>query len=139
MGLAVGVFFGLLVPIAQIPLAAAAAVLLRANIPSAVASTLVTNPITFAPVYYAAFHLGEWLLGVGGTVAEAELVQVAEHTSTGFSLWMDRLSSIGAPLALGLATLAASLSIVLYFLVHWVWRLHIARAWQNRRKKRLNV
>ncbi|TXC67466.1 DUF2062 domain-containing protein [Piscinibacter aquaticus] len=54
LGLALGLFFGLLIPIAQIPLAGGAAVLLRANVPMAVASTLVTNPVTFGPVYYAA-------------------------------------------------------------------------------------
>ena len=136
LGLAIGVFFGLLIPIAQIPAAAIVALLLRANIPAAVASTLVTNPITFAPVYYAAYHLGEWMLGHAGAVSDAELTQMAEHTATGIALWVDRLSSIGAPLALGLATMAAGLSILLYFIVHWAWRLRIVRAWRKRREKR---
>ena len=39
MGLAVGVFFGLLIPVAQILFATVAALLLRANIPAAVGST----------------------------------------------------------------------------------------------------
>lgn len=136
LGLAIGVFFGLLVPIAQIPLAAVAGVLLRANIPAAVASTLVTNPITFAPLYYAAYHLGEWMLGNAGSVPDNELERVAEHTATGFALWVERISTVGAPLALGLATMATALSILLYFIVHWVWRLHIVRAWRKRRSKR---
>ena len=51
MGVALGVFFGLLIPIAQIPLSVAAAVVMRANIPTAVASTLVSNPVTFGPIY----------------------------------------------------------------------------------------
>ena len=63
MGVAVGVFFGLLLPVAQIPVSAAVAVLLRANLPMAVASTLVTNPVTFGPVYYGAYRLGKALLG----------------------------------------------------------------------------
>jgi hypothetical protein len=54
LGVALGVFFGLLIPIAQIPLSAAAAIVLRANIPTAMASTLVSNPVTYAPLYYAA-------------------------------------------------------------------------------------
>lgn len=52
MGVAVGIFFGLLVPVAQMPISAAFAVMLRANLPMAVASTFVTNPVTFGPVYY---------------------------------------------------------------------------------------
>lgn len=54
MGVALGIFFGLLIPVAQIPLSVAAAVLLRANVAAAAVSTLVTNPLTFGPVYYAA-------------------------------------------------------------------------------------
>ena len=42
LGVALGVFFGLLIPLAQIPLSAAAAVVLRANLPAAAASTLVS-------------------------------------------------------------------------------------------------
>jgi uncharacterized protein (DUF2062 family) len=63
LGMALGVFFGLLIPIAQIPFSATLAVVLRANVPMAVASTLVTNPITFGPVYYGAYHLGRLVLG----------------------------------------------------------------------------
>ena len=63
LGLALGIFFGLLVPVAQIPLSAAAAVALRANLPMAVASTLVTNPVTFGPVYFGAYQLGKFVLG----------------------------------------------------------------------------
>lgn len=63
LGVALGVFFGFLVPIAQIPLSAAAAVVLRANLPVAMASTLVTNPATFGPVYYAAWRVGSAVLG----------------------------------------------------------------------------
>lgn len=136
LGIAIGVFFGLLIPIAQIPAAALAALLLRANIPAAVGSTLVTNPITFAPVYYAAYRLGKWMLGDAAALPPAELVEAAEHTASGIAGWMDQVSTVGAPLALGLATLAAGLSILLYFLVHWVWRLRIARAWKNRLARR---
>ncbi len=39
LGVALGVFFGLLIPIAQIPLSVAAAVVMRANVPAAAAST----------------------------------------------------------------------------------------------------
>lgn len=136
-GLAVGVFFGLLIPVAQILFAAGAALLLRANIPAAVGSTLITNPITFAPVYYAAYHLGAWMLGHADVaLAEVDLDRVAARTETGLALWMDRLYTVGPPLALGLLTLAASLSVLIYFAVHWTWRLRIVRAWQRRKARR---
>lgn len=137
MGLAVGVFFGLLMPVAQILFAAVAALVLRANIPAAVGSTLITNPVTFAPVYYAAYHLGAWMLGHADVpLAEVDLEHVAAKTETGLALWMDRLATVGPPLALGLLTLAVSLSVLIYFAVHWAWRLRIMRAWQRRRARR---
>jgi uncharacterized protein (DUF2062 family) len=137
LGIAIGVFFGLLIPVAQILFAATAALLLRANIPAAVGSTLITNPFTFAPVYYAAYHLGVWMLGISNLpVAEVDLGNVAAKTSTGLMLWVDRLAAVGAPLALGLLTLAVCLSVLIYFAVHWTWRLRIVRAWQRRKAHR---
>lgn len=137
MGLAIGVFFGLLIPVAQIFFAAVAALLLRANIPAAVGSTLITNPITFAPVYYAAYHLGAWIMEYANMpLAEVDLDRVAAKTATGLALWMDRLYTVGAPLALGLLILAVSFSLVIYLAVHWTWRLRIVRAWQRRKARR---
>lgn len=137
MGIAVGIFFGLLIPIAQILFAALTALFLRANIPAAVGSTLITNPFTFAPVYYVAYHLGTWMLGDGGTPSgKVELASAAAETATGLALWMDRLGSVGTPLALGLLTLAVGLSVAIYFAVHWTWRLRVVRAWQRRRTNR---
>jgi uncharacterized protein (DUF2062 family) len=133
LGLAIGVFFGLLIPVVQIFFAATAALLLRANIPAAVGSTLITNPITFAPVYYAAYHLGAWMLGYADVaVTTVNLDRVAARTETGLALWVDRVATVGAPLALGLLTLAVCLSVLIYFAVHWTWRLRIVRAWQRR-------
>lgn len=136
LGIAIGIFFGLLIPVAQIVFAAAAALFLRANIPAAVGSTLVTNPFTFAPVYFGAYHLGAWMLGDNAThVGEAEFASAAAETATGLTLWVDRLGSVGAPLALGLLTIAAAMSVAIYFAVHWAWRLRIARAWRRRRQR----
>lgn len=137
MGIAVGVFFGLLIPVAQILFAALAALLLRANMVAAVGSTLITNPFTFAPVYYAAYHLGAWMLGVRVTQrGEADLASAAAETATGLALWMDRVGAVGIPLAVGLFTLAVTLSVAIYFVIHWGWRLRVIRARQRRRARR---
>ncbi len=130
LGVALGVFFGLLVPIAQIPLSAAAAVALRANIPTAVASTLVTNPVTFAPIYYAAYHLGAMLIGDDGSQLDFGNVQTAP-AETG---WMARIAALGKPLLLGLLILACSMGALAYLLVSGLWRLKIAFAWRHRRR-----
>ncbi len=131
LGVALGIFFGLLIPVAQIPFSAAAAVVLRANIPAAVASTLVTNPVTFAPVYYAAYHLGAMLLG-----EEFKLQDVGPTTATGGDngrSWMERIAALGKPLLLGLVILACSMGALTYLLISGLWRLQIMLAWRRRR------
>ena len=69
-------------------------------------------------------------------LAEFDLDNVAARTAIGLALWMDRLATVGAPLAVGLRTLAVSLSVLTCFAVHWTWRLLIMRAWQRRKAHR---
>ncbi|WP_372657201.1 DUF2062 domain-containing protein [Hydrogenophaga sp.] len=141
LGVALGIFFGLLIPVAQIPVAAVVAVVLRANLPMAVASTLVTNPVTFGPVYYGAYKLGKKVLG-DQPVSEKEALRTLTQAHTqpqemhGF---YDRtvqalrhLSTVGKPLMVGLAIVATVSGLLVYFLVSAVWVLMIR--W-NRRKR----
>lgn len=135
LGMALGVFFGLLIPIAQIPFSAAAAVALRANVPAAVASTLVTNPVTFGPVYYLAWQLGSAILGEEPPPAEAALAAPAPASGASASAgwWQDlreRVVGVGRPLLLGLALLACGVGLLTYAVVSGLW------AWRVRRKRR---
>lgn len=131
LGVALGVFFGLLVPIAQIPVSAAAAIVLRANVPSAIASTLITNPVTFGPIYYAAYRIGNTLLGEHkGSKAEERKIAAAKEP---LSAW-DLLSSVGKPLFLGLSIIATLSGLLTYLLVTWLWRLKTWLAWKRRRR-----
>lgn len=123
LGVALGIFFGLLIPIAQIPISAAAAVVLRANIPAAAASTLVTNPITFGPVYYAAYKLGVWIYGDDGSAAPPA------SEETGDVGMLERISQLGLPLITGLAIMACSFGLASYLLISivWYWRVKARR------------
>lgn len=125
LGVALGVFFGLLIPIAQIPVTAVVAVLLRANLPAAAASTMVSNPLTFAPVYIAAYHLGAW---VTGEELPAETVAQAAPASGDIALWT-RIVALGRPLLVGLALLAAGTGLLTYLLINllWIWRVRARR------------
>lgn len=140
MGMALGVFFGLLIPIAQIPFAAGAAVVLRANVPAAVASTLVTNPVTFGPVYYAAWRLGSAILGEPVRPGEEpRLAEVKLEESPERGWWetlVQRLRSVGKPLMLGLALVATTVGLLTYLLVTWIWFMRVK--W-SRRKRRTRV
>ncbi len=136
LGVAVGVFFGLLFPLAQIPLSAAAAIALRANLPVAVASTLVSNPATFGPLYYAAWRIGSAILGEPASAqSPAEMTQSAEPApAQPHENWLDKavagIRTVGKPLLLGLAVLASVAGLLAYVLVSWAW------VWRVRRRRR---
>lgn len=134
LGVALGVFFGLLVPIAQIPLSVTAAMLLRANIPAAAASTLITNPVTFAPIYYAAYHLGAWISGapIPAQPAGTESA-VAKPLDVDASYW-ERISSLGKPLLIGLLIMATLMGLLSYGLINLIWHWRTAAKRRSRKQ-----
>lgn len=142
MGVALGIFFGLLIPVAQIPLSVGAAVLLRANVPAAAVSTLVTNPLTFGPLYYAAYKLGHWITGTahdgqGRSDAAANATSAQELQAAGLPkeevrVWQ-RMLSVGKPLLLGLAIIATLMGVLSYALIALAWH---GWTWFKRRKRR---
>lgn len=108
-GAAAGVFLAFLTPVAQIPLAVAAALALRLNLPVAVAATFVNTPLTFAPVYYGAFQLGSWIMP-----------ETAEGIAEG-------VVARGMPLMVGTAVIAVSAALVAYLTVQVLWILKARR------------
>jgi uncharacterized protein (DUF2062 family) len=132
------VFFGLLIPVAQIPLSAAMAVLLRANVPVAVGSTLVTNPVTFAPIYVFAHHLGSVLLGEAETTVAETAPGPAIDRETGWwrAAW-ENILGLGKPLVLGLAILAVTGGLLTYAAILLFWRLRTTWNWKRRRRESL--
>jgi uncharacterized protein len=142
IGVALGVFFGLLIPVAQIPFAAAFAVLLRANVPAAIGSTLVTNPVTFAPIYVMAYKLGAAILGE--PIPEEkdipeELTVTPDDEDPVIGWWArawSALTSLGRPLLLGLLIMASSTGLMTYLLITLAWRVKTTLAWQRRRRRR---
>lgn len=145
MGLALGIFFGLLFPVAQMPLSAAAAVILRANLPMAVASTLVTNPVTFGPVYYGAYRVGKAVLGepplteaqASALLERAVKTQQAEGWKDRLEGALRRLATVGKPLVVGLAIVATVSGLAVYFIISAIWTLRVRWSRSRRLKDRV--
>ena len=142
VGAGIGVFFAFLIPIAQIPLSVATAVVLRANIPVAVASTLVNTPLTFAPVYYAAWKVGSLLLGEEADEANAPAItglpparQSGDSLGAARRAW-DSLADIGKPLLLGALTFACVFGLAAYALVNGGWHLRVRLKRRSRLRRR---
>lgn len=124
-GAAIGVFFGFMIPIAQILVAAIAALMLRANITVAALCTLVTNPFTFPPVYWLAYKIGSFLLGTSAKPANLDRLAAAPQVVIPDQHWLDAVShwfqSAGLPLMTGLAVLAVVGACLAYAIVHLLW------------------
>ncbi len=138
LGMAIGVFFGLLIPIAQIPLSVAAAVVMRANVPTAAVSTLISNPATYGPLYYAAWRLGKAVLGVEVPADAAPPVKEPQPLADNGRGWVrktwDGITALGKPLLLGMALMATTAGLLTYVLASWALALNVR--WQRWRRLR---
>lgn len=141
LGAGIGVFFGFLIPVAQIAGAAAFAVLLRANLPVAALATFVTNPITFGPLLLLAYQTGAAILGEPVEAAAAEAVVDGADAADAPSAagWLEQARSIGKPLILGLGVFAVGGGISAWGLVHVTWTVAVLMKRRARLRARTGV
>lgn len=131
-GVAIGVFWAFVVPVAQILFAAAHCVWWRGNIPVAAGVTLITNPLTVGGWLWLAYHVGNWLLP--GAAHAAPVTRSDDG-------WLAWIGSIGAPTLVGMGTFAVGGAIAGYVLTRagarawdW-WRLRAAHSRRRRRRE----
>lgn len=120
-GVAIGIFWAFCLPVAQIVVAVLHSIWWRANIPLAVAATLVTNPFTIGFWLWLAYRTGSFFMDA----PPPELLPPDENI-------MDWLASFGGPAILGMGIFAVAGSISAYAFVKLGWRLHI---WLKRRSR----
>jgi uncharacterized protein (DUF2062 family) len=138
--IAKGTAIGLLIAFVPLPmqmlLAAFLSIMLRANLPIAVALTWVTNPFTFLPINFVIFKVGEFVLNDHSAYYVMQSFQFKDKSwhdiATQFISW---LQSIGKPYLIGLPVVAVSLSIIGYFTVGTAWRIAIYQRLKYRKKR----
>lgn len=113
IGLTLGMFFGLLLPLAQSLFSGALAVLLRANLPAAVLATFVSNPLTTPAIVVAGYYVGTLALGLPFSPPGDE---------AGLP-WSERIVSMGEPLLAGLLIVASLAALLTYVGVLVAWRV----------------
>jgi len=129
MAFLVGLFF-MWVPLpSQMFLAAGAAILLRCNLPLSVALVWITNPITMTPMFYAAYILGNWMLGNPPSDIQFE---------ASFDWIADQMEVIWQPFLLGCLTLGIVSSITGFTVIRLLWRLHVIKYLKNKKIRFLN-
>ena len=136
-GVAMGVFFGLMIPIAQIPAAAIASLLLRGNLLIAAASTLVSNPLTYGPLYYFAYRLGAGVIGARTPAnLTAEAVEQPMRMIDSLAQAWAWITGIGQPLLLGMLIMAVTGAFIAYWGTQLVWRMRVTAKWRRLRRER---
>lgn len=140
-GVGLGVFCGFLIPGLQVVIAAMLAMVIRANLPVAVVSTLISNPFTYAPIVVLAYRVGAMMLGetvdeVQAAAIEAEAFEAGIAEVTTFAeRWAERFSTIGKPLILGLFTFATVGGVLSYLLTVLVWRIAVVVRMRHRQRR----
>lgn len=127
VGLAIGLFWAFIpMPLQMVP-STALALLLRANVPAAIAGAWVTNPFTMAPAIILCYQIGTWILGV----PTHDLAVEASWD------WVTReFALIWEPYLLGSVVVGAVSALIGYFGIQMLWRWHVVRAWERRSMSR---
>jgi len=129
-GVALGLFVAVIIPVMHTAIAALLAIPARANVAVAALFTLVVNPITIPPLYYAAYRIGSWELH-----HDAPLVNhaAAERFSGELSRLLFWIHEASGSIAVGVLTIAAVAAVVGYAVAALVWRFWSHSRWRQRR------
>lgn len=128
---ALGLFVAVIIPVMHTAIAAILAIPTRANIAIAAAFTLVVNPLTIPPLYYAAYRVGSWELHHDVTIVDAH---AAERFSSELSRLLFWIHQASGSIALGVLTIAALAALTGYVIASLGWRLWSGNRWRQRRQ-----
>ncbi len=134
-GVAVGAFFGLMIPVAQIPAAALASLVLRGNLWIAAVSTLVSNPLTYGPIYYFAYRLGADVIGAPAPLVHDRVEAPVAMLDSLAQAW-HWITGIGQPLLVGMAIMAVAAAVLGYWGAQLFWRIRIMSRRRHQRRTR---
>lgn len=138
-----GVGAGLLVAFIPIPvqiiLSALLALFLRANLPVAVLSTLISNPFTFLPINLLVFHIGIFITGGDGVSSPPPIHELELHIKSITVVWEEIIvwfKLLGKSYLAGLVFLSVSASISGFIFIHIIWRISIWLQMRSRKTKK---
>ena len=114
------------VPFQMIP-AAGAAIVLRCNLPVSVAVVWISNPVTVAPMFFAAYKVGAWILGVAPAGMRFE---------PSLRWLLDELGAVWEPFLLGCSVMGLGSAILGQVAVRLSWRAYVMVSWRERRIRR---
>jgi hypothetical protein len=123
----VGLFMAFVPVPFQMILAAVGAIVARVNLPISVGLVWITNPLTMPPMFYGAYKVGAWTLGLPTREIQFQLS----------SEWLlHELGAVWQPFLLGCLVCGAVSAVVGNVAIRGFWRLRISQNWRNRRAGR---
>lgn len=130
-GVAIGLFVAVIIPVMHTVIAALVAIPARANVAVAALFTLLINPLTIPPLYYAAYRIGSWELH-----HDAALVDPAdaERFSSELSRLLFWLHQASGSIAVGVLTIAVAAAAIGYGTSALAWRFWCRSKWRQRRR-----
>ena len=121
--IATGLFIAFIPLPTQMLIAAAAAIALHVNLPVAVATVWVSNPITMPAIFYAAYSVGASLL---------EIPPDAQEFAFSLTSILDSLGASWKPFLLGCFILGSATAAVGYVSARVLWRWFVIKKWLAR-------
>lgn len=140
-----GVFcgvFGAFIPLpVQMFIGVILAIILRGNLAVAVGFTWVSNPLTYIPIYYFCFLVGEFIMGsptdAAGNEIQINMEALINDVFAGdFTDLAQFFITSGAQLMLGCILMGLLSAGISYLLVGYLWRMHVLKSWKVRRLAR---
>ncbi len=124
--MAAGLFWAMIPMPMQMLAAAITAILVRINLPIAVALVWLTNPITMPPIFYFNYLVGTWILGTPPDVGESQM-----------SLeWIGaQLHALWLPLYFGSAVVGIIAGLLGYVSMRAYWRWHVVQQYRKRQRR----
>lgn len=127
LGFAIGLFMAFVpVPFQMIP-ATALAIWLRANLVVSVVLVWISNPITIPPIFYFCYKVGIWIIGRESSNVKIEI---------SWQWMVTELGQIWQPFLLGCFVVSTVCSVIGYFGIRGLWRLHVVTEWEKRKERR---
>ncbi len=124
---AVGLFVAFIPLPTQMVFAAMLSIVVRCNLPLAVALCWITNPVTMGPMFWFAYKVGALVLGMP---PQAEQFAISwEWLSSG-------LLAIWQPFLLGCLICGFFFASLGFFTINLLWRWQVVQRWEARRDRR---
>jgi uncharacterized protein len=120
---AIGLFIAFMPIPFQMVVSCGFAICFNANVLIAVLLVWITNPVTIPPILYMSYKLGAVIVShTPQNLYEAD----------GWAQMMSQFGDIWLPMVVGLFSFAIFFSVIGYFLVDLLWKLHVKYHWKKR-------